>query len=421
MYKLIRNFVLAFSSSLVVFLLLGAGLGRDRSSQDVYKHFEVFSEVLSRIKSEYVEEPDMKGVTLGALNGMLEALDPFASYLSKEQFEQYQQGIKEARGDVGLLLSRRFGYVSVVDSIPGSPADRVGLRTGDLLESINGVGTRDMPLAYAELLLRGEPGSSVKLTVLRVRGSAEPQEIQLTREAVQLPPVKSEMLEGNIGWIRVRSLEKGKSAEVVKHIEQLRAQGAQKLILDLRRSAAGDVEEGIALADLFLDEGLITYVEGQKYKRKDYRASPQKTVWKGPLVVVIDRGTARGAEIAAAALLENKRAEVVGERSYGDAAVRQAVLLEGGAAVILSVAKYYSPKGKAVQDTGVIPSLVEIAQLPGEDDEVIRPRPEPSAKEDNILQKAIEVLTKGVEQARARRRNNPAVSEDDSLALPDHE
>lgn len=392
MYRLVRNFVLAFSSSLVVFLLLGASLGKNRSSQDVYQHFEVFSEVLSRIKSEYVEEPDMKSVTLGALNGLLEAIDPFASYLSKDQYAQYKEDLQQKRADVGLLLSRRFGYVSVVDAIPGMPADRAGLRTGDMLEAIDGVATRDMPLAYAEILLRGLPDTSVRLTVLRVRAGAEPQEVSLKREWLKYPPVRSEMLPGRTGLIRVRSLEAGKTAEVAHHLRQLKDQGMEKLILDLRRSAAGEPEEGVKLADFFLDQGLITYLEGQKYPRKEFKATPAATLWKGPMVVVINRGTAQGAEIAASALLENKRCEVVGERSYGYAGLRQPILLQDGSAVILSVAKYYSPGGKAIQDTGVVPSVVEVAAA--EETEEIRPQPEPPVNEDNILQKAIEVLAK---------------------------
>src|SRR5688572_16971785 len=160
--------VVSSSTVLVVLLLLGAAMGRSASPDDAYRHLAVYTEVLSRIKSEYVEEPDIKNVTLGAMNGMLEAIDPFASYLNADQYKQHLRSSDGKKGNVGLMLSRRFGYVGVVNAIPGSSAARAGLTTGDMLEAINGVATRDMPLAYAEMLLAGEPNSSVEVSVLRV-------------------------------------------------------------------------------------------------------------------------------------------------------------------------------------------------------------------------------------------------------------
>lgn len=397
MHSRSKLILVALSCCVVLFLMLGTVLGRGAGSENVYSHLSVFTEVLSRIKSEYVEEPDMEDVTLGAVNGLLESIDPYASYLNREQYQQYLATIKNgSKGDVGLVLSRKVGYVSVVDAIPGSPAARAGIDTGDMIETIDGVATRDMPLAYAEMLLRGEPGTEVRLTVLRVRESAEPQEIRLVREVVGFPPVRSQMLPGEIGYIRVQSLEPGKSAEVARQLEALVKQGAGKLILDLRDSASGDVKEGLALADLFLDEGTMATLRGQKVEKQEFTAKRDDTLCRLPLVVVINRGTARGAEVAAAALLENKRAEVVGERSYGDAAWRKAVALDDGGAVILSVAKYYSPSGKAIQDTGVAPSVVAMAREPiSESERAIEPHPEVPLEQDTVLQKAIEVLTKG--------------------------
>jgi len=389
--------LIAFSASLVLFLMLGTLLGRGAGPENVYSHLSVFTEVLSRIKSEYVEEPDMQDVTLGAIHGLLEAIDPYASYLNREQFEQYTRMTKNnGKGGVGLILSRRVGYVSVVDAIPGSPAARAGIDTGDMIEAIDGVATRDMPLAFAELLLRGAPGTEVRLSVLRVRESAEPQAIRLVREEIRYPPIRSELLEGGIGYVRVQSLEPGKAAEVARHLETLMRQGASKVVLDLRDCAAGEPKEGLELADLFLDEGTLSSLRGQKVERQEFSARREKTVCRLPLVVVINRGTARGGELAAAALLENKRAEVVGERSYGDAALRRPVPLDDGGAVILSVAKFYSPSGKAVQDTGVMPTVVAMAREPvSEGERAIEPQAELPLNEDTVLQKAIEVLTKG--------------------------
>ncbi|MCP5109675.1 MAG: PDZ domain-containing protein [bacterium] len=394
----VKLLIITSSSCLVFFLLLGAVLGHGADSDQVYRHFAVFTDVLHRIKSEYVEEPDLNNVTLGAVNGLLEAIDPYASYLSEDQYNQYRKRLRSQKAGLGLVLSRKVGYVSVVDTVPGSPADKAGIATGDIIETIGGVATRDMPLAYAEILLCGKAGSTVDLTVLRVRQSAEPQEFQLTMAKVATPEVRSQLISGDTGHISVRSLEKGRTTDVAKHVKKVTREGASRLILDLRRCATGDPEEGLAVADLFLDEGLMAYLEGQRTPRQSFLAESSTTISRLPMAVVTNRGTARGGELAAIALLENKRAEVVGERSYGDAAMRKAVPLDDGSAVILSTAKYYSATGKAVQDTGVTPTVVSIARdpLPAIDEEPrIEPRPEPSLDEDVILQKAIEVLTKG--------------------------
>ena len=233
-----------YSLCVVSLLLLGSVLGQSTTPDDVYRHLTVYTDVLSRIKSEYVEEPDMQGVTLGALNGLLESVDPYASYLDADQYTQYERVRTGEEAGVGLVLSRRVGYVTVVDAIPGSPAGEAGLTTGDMIETIDGVATRDMPLAYAEILLRGSVGSDVVLTVLRVQQGAEPHEVRLRRAKIDYPAVTSQMLPSGIGHVKVRSLESGKSKSVAAEVRKLAASGAERIILDLRRSSTGDPEEG---------------------------------------------------------------------------------------------------------------------------------------------------------------------------------
>lgn len=390
--------VVSMSTCLVLLLLLGAVHGRSASPEDTYRHLAVYTEVLQHIKSDYVEEPDMKGVTLGALNGLLESIDPYASYLNADQYKQYLKSKDQHKADVGLVLSKKFGYIGIVDAIPGSPAAKAGLMTTDVIESINGVATRDMPLAFAEILLRGEPGSTVELGVLRSR-KPDPQKLTLTRAVVRYPMVLSKMLPDQIGLVQVQSLEGNNVQDAAAKVQELQKQGAKRLILDVRHCATGAPEEGIALANLFLDKGLITYTQGQKVQRQDINADPAKDITKLPMVVITNRGTADGAEIAAAALLDDKRAEVVGDRTYGDASIRKPITMDDGSAVILSVAKYYSPSGKAIQDTGVVPSVPMIEVEPVTDEEETPQAEQPKPTEDNLLKKAIEVVTKGKEAA----------------------
>jgi len=405
MYKRVKIIVAAVSLCLLALVVAGAALDQQATREAPYRQLAVYTEVLSRIKSDYVEDPNLANVTLGAINGLLESIDPFASYLSASQYKEYLKHRDTPRAGVGLILSKKYGYLGVVGAVPGSAAAQAGLSTGDMIESINGVSSRDMPLAYADLLLHGEAGSTVDASVLTVR-HPEPRKITLTRAMVTYPPVTHRMLDQQIGYIRAESLLAGGATQVAGALAELRKQSPNGIVLDLRRCATGSPEEGLMLANLFVDKGLLGYLQGQRVPRKDFQADPAKSVSKLPLVLITNRGTAAGGEIAAAALLERQRAEVVGERTYGDAAQRQAVKLEDGGAILLSVAKYYSPNGKAIQDTGVSPThaLIEAAEPPAEAGEEAPPEPAepaPPSTEDKLLRKALEVLTEKIRKAAA--------------------
>lgn len=342
----------------------------------------------------------MKSVTLGALNGLLEAVDPFASYLNPDQYRDYLKNRDLKRADVGLILSKRFGYLGVVDAVPGSPADKAGLATNDMIESIRGISTRDMPLAYAAILLQGDNNTTVDLSVVRVR-HPEPQTVTLMRANPAMPPVESRMLAGQVGYIAVGALSAAQLKDIGAAIEKLRKDGAVKLVVDVRHCALGTPEDGIALANLFLNSGLITYVKGQRYPQQDIQADPAKAITTLPVAFLTNRGTAGGAEIAAAAIQDSKRGSVVGDRTYGDAAIRKPITTEDGGAIILSVAKYYSPGGKAIQDAAVVPRYQVTDQEPVVDyDENGEPISPPAAaqapprklEDDPVLKKALEVL-----------------------------
>ncbi len=407
MNRKLQLIITVMSLCLVGVLLLGAVNKSTSSPEETYRHIGVFTEVLSKIKSEYVEEPNMKNVTLGALNGLLESLDPYASYLSADQYKQWQKSKAEAKGWTGLILAKRFGYIAVVDSVPGSPADKAGLSTGDMIETIQGVNTRDMPLAYAEMMLLGDPGTSIELGVLRFR-NPEPSKMAIVRGPIQWPAVTSKMLSDGIGLVTVPTLEAKRLADVASAVQSLEKQGAKKLILDLRNCATGAPDEGVKLANLFVSEGRLAFSVGQKVARQDFQAVAASAITKLPLTVATNRGTAGAAEIAASALYDLKRAELVGERTYGDAAVRKPVVMDDGAAVILSIAKFHNASGKALQDTGVMPSVpvadLEPAELNDEDTPEAAPKKEekPKSTEDLILKKAIEISLKGLSPAEAQ-------------------
>jgi carboxyl-terminal processing protease len=395
----LKYLVVSSSTLLTLLLLVGWGLGKGASQDDTFKHIGVFSDVVGHIKSEYVEEPDMKSVTLGALNGLLEAIDPFASYLNADQYREYTKNVGVKRADVGLVLSKKTGFVGVVGVVPNSPAAKAGLSTFDMIESIKGISTRDMPLAYASLLLQGDAGSTIDLSIVRVR-RPEPQTVKLTRANLVLPPVDSKMLPDQVGYINIDAISPAHVKEVAAAVQKLQKDGAQKLIVDVRGCSIGSPEDGIALANLFLNKGRIAYVQGQKVPRQNFDADPAKAITTLPLAVLTNRGTADAAEILAAAVQDNKRGKVVGERTYGDAAQRKAITMDDGGAIILSVAKYYSPEGKAIQDTGVVPAVTAAeaeAQVEYDDNgDPIQPaeqaQTKKGAEDDSVVKKALEVL-----------------------------
>ena len=397
----IKASILVVSAGVLLFSLAGGISGVRASSNDgAYRQMEVYSEVLSRVRSAYVEEPNLPDVTDGALHGLLESLDSNSSYLNAQQYKAYKASKTNARGDVGAALSKRFGYASVISVIPGGPADKAGLVDTDILEAIEGKSTRDMSLAEIHGLLSGDPGSSVTLSVVRAR-KAEPQKIVVTRDVVVIPAAEDKMLADGIGEVRVDALPKGKSLEIAAKIKSLQKAGAKKLILDLRDCAEGDVSEGIATANLFLNHGTITYLQGQKYPREAFNADPAKAITTLPLVVLVNKGTSGASEVVAAAILENARGDVVGDKTFGDGSVQKLIELPDGSALILSIAKYYSPQGKAIQDAAVTPNVLvadtaDDAGVPDEDENATPPDDEKKQKatpeNDEQLQKAIEVL-----------------------------
>ena len=392
-FKLTVVFV---STLLTLMLVVGSLIGGGQEGDGAYRPLAVYTEVLAKIKSDYVEEPNMDKVTNGALQGLVEFLDPQSSYLTAEQFEKVTEHLDYPdRGtglSTGLVVRKRNGYATVLHVVPGSAADRAGIRPFDLIEAIDGLSTQLMPPAYLLAMLSGPPESSVAVLVRSLRRSEEPEEYTLVRGPVETPVVEQKMLESHIGYVALDAVASESISQLASAVKRLESQGATKLVLDLRGNASGETEEGVRLADLFLDSGLIASLKGQQHPESEFHAGPDSKITSLPLVVITDRATAGAAELAAAAILDNKRGEVVGERTYGLAALQKTITMEDGAALILSVAKYQRPTGEALQDGGLTPSFplspaiirrYRMSQAPGAAE---------SDQEDPYLKKALEVL-----------------------------
>jgi len=281
--------------------------------------------------------------------------------------------------------------------LPGSPAEKAGIESTDIFESIEGQSTREMSLPEIHSILAGTPGSTVNVSVVRAR-RAEPQKVVITRDVVTIPAVSDKVIEDGIGYIKAEALTKGKAQEIASKIKALERSGAKKLVLDLRNDSDGEENEGVAVANLFLNHGTIAYLQGQKFPREAFNADPAKAVTTLPVAVLVNRGTAGAAEIVAVALLENARGDVVGDKTFGDGSVQKTIELQDGGALILSVAKYYSPRGEAIQDKAVTPNVViaDEADTASPDDEEQPSAPDQEAKpkntQDDQLKKAVEVL-----------------------------
>ena len=384
-----RLLVALVSTGLVGYIAVGSLLGRVLGDTS-YGQLAIFNEVVRLVLDAYVEPVNVDRAMAGARLGMSDALDGDSSYLDAEELRLYQQPPKEAEAEAGVVLTRRFSFVMVVAARPGSPAEKAGLRPGDLLKTIDERHTRPMPAVVAERLLRGAPGSSVKLGVLRA--GADPFDVTVVRERVLPAAVQGRMLEGGTGYVKVTDFTATTAEDVRTHVETLKREGALRMALDLRGAAWGAPADGAGVAEIFLQGGPVAKLVGRRAEERLLQADAARSAWSGPLAVLVDNGTAGPGEIVAAALLDAGRAKLVGEHTFGRAAVSKTVPLpEGG--LVLTVARYVSPKGNPIHGEGLQPSVPVAAE--GEEDEDL---PEGATRPDRILEKALEVV-KGDEPA----------------------
>jgi carboxyl-terminal processing protease len=386
---------LVFVLGAAVFAVLGLGFlfgqfgffgvhaGGDQDG--AYRQMNVYAQVLKRIQSDYVTEPNITDVTTGALHGLLESLDADSSYLTATEYKIYKERPATGVGQIGITVSKRGGYLAVVDVVPGSPADHEHLVDGDIIESIGDTSTFEMSLAVTRMMLEGKPGSSVTLTVVRPRKADQtPDKLTLTRTVTPAPSLGEQQYENSsILYLKPGTISRARVEELGAKIK---ATKAKKILLDLRDVSGGEAEDGIRLANFFIQSGTLAQLEGQKYPKQTFAADPSHFLTQAPVVVLVNRGTYGAAELAAAAIEDSKRGDVVGERTFGEGSLQKTIELPDGAALLLTVAKYETPSGKKIQDEAVTPN-VQVAAANADEDSDNAP-----SKGDPVLDKGLELL-----------------------------
>lgn len=400
MSRLTKKIVLSLSVLVFAYVAMGYVMGKTNDDK-TYRSLTVFSEVLDHVAHDYVEDPSLRQVQAGALHGLLDSLDPQSSYLSPPEYADYKKKIDEKGKDgVGIALSKRFGYIVAVSVLPDSPAQKAGLHGGDILESISGFISHDMSIGQAQILLSGEPGSTVKVAVIR-RTRGEPQDIDIVRAKLAAPKLIEERMNGDIALLRVPAFEPGSANQIREKLQQFEHQGAHKLILDLRECALGQISEAVSTAQLFLSSGTISTLKGQTVAAQNVSADSSKVVWKEPMTVLISNGTAGPAEVLAAAIAGNHRGDAIGERTFGTASEQKVIPLDDGSALILTVANYFTPAGKSIPAEGVSPTVEIRAQLEDSAQSGEQAVTQQSSPDDPVIKKAIEILQSAAPQKRA--------------------
>jgi carboxyl-terminal processing protease len=390
---LVQRFV--FVLSVAIFAALGSGFVLNGfgwfgvhagGEQDgAYRQMRVYAEVLKKVQSDYVKDPNINDVTTGALHGLLESLDSDSSYLTATEYKIYKERPESGVAQVGITVSKRFGYATVVSVLPGSPADKEHFADGDVIESIGDQSTRELSLAVVRLMLEGKPGSTVTLSVVRPR-KADPDKVTLTRTVASAVPLSEQQYENaTILYLKPGALTPAHVDDVAARIKS--AGKGRKVLLDLRDSTGDDAQQGLRLANLFVKEGTLATLEGQKFPQQTFTADASKFLTNAPLAVLVNRGTYGAAELTAAAIEDSKRGDVVGERTFGEGSVQKTIELPDGAALLLTVAKYQSAGGKKIQDVAVTPTVVVGPAPDEEQDEEKTP-----AKGDEPLNKALDLL-----------------------------
>lgn len=421
----------SYITLLIIIALIGIFIGRGLESGKVfalaetYEDLKVFTEVLSLVQKNYVEETKSKDLVYGAIKGMLNTLDPHTSFMPPEVYKEMQVDTKGEFGGLGIQIGIKDNMLTVIAPIEGTPADKAGIKAGDKIIKIDGKSTKDMTLIDAVGKLRGQKGTKVAITIVR-EGIADPFDVMLTREIIKVQSVRSKIIEGNIGYVRITQFQEQTGDDLKKALKKLESDKVQSLIIDLRNNPGGLLTMAVEVSEQFVETGkLIVFIKDRKGEKDEFISRITGPVKSYPMVVLVNEGSASASEIVAGALQDWGKAIVVGTQTFGKGSVQTVIPLSDGSGLRLTTAKYYTPKGKSIQSTGIIPDIVIKPPVPktakdGKERPILRekdlekhlkndtikeePAPkieeeaapiafdEKSEKEDIQLQKAIELL-----------------------------
>jgi carboxyl-terminal processing protease len=381
-----RHLILLLSGPFVIYAVLGGFLGKALARDSAYRYLSVFQDVVTLIMNNYVDPVQMDGVVEGGIRGMMDALDPDSAYLSPEEFARFQEPQPKDVAGIGIEVTKRY-YLQVVGVLPESAAEKAGLRPGDLLKSVGGANTREVSVTIGESLLRGPAESTVDLQVIRGR-QPEPIKLTVKREVYTAEPVAYKMLTDSIGYIRIAALRPGADGEVARAVQGVTRAGATSLVVDVRNSFGRMAGEGARVAELFVSGGVAAILENRKGDKTELEIDSGRVIFRGPMTLLVNRGTSGAAEILGSAVQHAKRAELVGERSAGRGGVQKTIALDDGSGLVLSVSQYSTPDGNPLLGKGLEPT-VEIQENFQAD----------NGEGDPILEKAIEILSKSKARA----------------------
>ena len=375
-----RIIVLSITAPVIAFAIVGGLLGKVMAREDTYQHLKIFDDVVSLITSNYVEEVNVDKVMRGAMHGLADGLDPDSAYLTPDEVKQVETGAPLPIGDVGIDLTRQY-HLRVIAARDNSPAAKAGLRTGDYLRAINDTPTREMSVWEGIRALRGAPGSKVALTIIR-GNAADPHILELTREAPPAVEVTGRIAAPGVGYVRIVTLGPKAAAQLKAQVAQLAGAGATKLIVDVRRTSGGVLDDGMAVARLFVGKGTLAMREAKGGQRETIAAASGDGSITLPTIVLIDTGTSAAAELFASALNGNQRAELIGGRTIGRAGLQKLIKLPDGSGLWLTTTRYLTPSGTPLHEKGLEPAVAV------DEPDVEFGQPAPTT--DVILDKALE-------------------------------
>ena len=357
-----RLWVLLVSTPIIAFAIIGGYLGQAVGRDETFQHLRIFSDVVDLVVDNYVEPVDVKQAMRGAMRGLADGLDADSAFLTADLVKAFETNADPGGADIGVELRRQY-YLRVISAREGSPAAKAGIRTGDYIRAIDGRPTRDMSEYEGSRLLKGAPGTKVALLVLR-GSTADPHEVNLVRDRIPPAAVTSRMANAAVGYVRIADVGADTASRVKQAFDALAKTGATKYVIDLRGAGAGDLDQGIAMARLFLKSGTLTVKQtkaGKDSVKEPVAAQPADGAITAPVVLLVDQGTGAGAELFAAALDGNKRTELIGERTLGRAARQQLVKLPDGSGLLLSNVLYLTPSSEPIHEKGLLPD-VEVDQ-----------------------------------------------------------